>query len=324
MLSTHYNHWIFKSLGLALLALVTACGGGGGGPASRFEQISLGDVAAVRDNSTGLVWAQQPAGNDQSPGSSPSVQELLTLTDAGKDAIAENFPALALNQEIQSSESLTREVLVGSERKLETLPWLVSFSPGNLGEVRDGEPLNGAPFSSLRVLERKNYSLPKFDERSEPFTDVVWQDNLMWQLCTYGTKYDRVKKVCEGVPEAMEFDQATDLASKLSSERYGGFYGWRLPTKQELQKMLSLSNTSGSLLAAPFSDVERVTLNDWSSSPLSTMEYWTSTSAPASQSDPTEPVIWVVDFRLGQDLGGVNTTNVRNVKALVRLVRNLR
>lgn len=306
MPSPHFNHLIFNTFGFALLALVSACGGGGGAPPLRFEQISLGAVAAVKDNSTGLVWAAQPAVNEQSPGSSPSVQELLTLTDAGKDAIAENFPLLPLNQEIQSSESRM------------TLPWLVSFSPSNLGEVRDGEPLAGAPFSRLRVLDRTRYSPPQFD-RSETFTDVALQGNLMWQLCTHGTTYNPNIGVCQGVPQALEFNQAKDLAL---NKRYLGVYGWRLPTKQELQKMLNLSNANYSLLAAPFSDVEQVTLQNWSSSPLSTLEYWTSTSAPASQIDPTVPVLWVVDFRLGQDSGGVNTTNVSNVKALVRLVRD--
>lgn len=322
MLSPRFNHLIVHTFGLVLLSLVSACGGGGGGAVSRFEKISLGAVAAVRDNTTGLVWAEQPALNEQSPGSAPSVQELLTLTDAGSDAIAANFPSF-LNQEIQSNESRSREVLVGSERRIETLPWLVSFSPSNLGEVRDGEPLNGAPFSSLRVLDRTHYSLPKF-EYIENFPEVLLQDNLVWQLCTHGTRYNSMNLVCEGEPEALEFNQARDLATRLSKEGYGGYFGWRLPTKQELQKLLSLTNTNVSLLAAPFSVYERGTLNDWSASPLSTLEYWTSSSAPASQTDPTDPVLWVVDFRHGQDLGGVNTTNVSQVKALVRLVRNLR
>ena len=314
MLSPQFNHLIFNTFGVALLALVSACGGGGGGgggsPTLRFEQVSLGAVAEVIDNSTGLVWAAQPAVNEQSPGSSPSVQELLTLTDAGKDAIAQNFP-LFLNQEIQSNESRM------------TLPWVVSFSPSNLGEVRDGEPLAGAPFSSLRVLDRDKYSpTPKFD-RGEALLDVAWQGNLMWQLCTRGTTYDHISGVCKGVPEAFEFNQAKELASKLSNERYGGYSGWRLPTKEELQKMLSLSNANGSLLAAPFSVVERVTLNDWSTK-NNPLEYWTSTEAPVEKPDPTDPVVWVVNFDLGLDPGGVNTTNVSNVKALVRLVRNLR
>ena len=311
MPSPHLNHLIFKTLSFALLALVSACGGGGASPpALRFEQISLGAVAAVRDNITGLVWAAQPAVNEQSPGFSPSLQELLTLTDAGKDAITQNFP-LFLNQEIQSSESRM------------TLPWLVSFSSSNLGEVRDGEPLAGAPFSSLRVLDRDKYSPPPKFDRGEALLDVAWQGNLMWQLCTRGTTYDHISGVCKGVPEAFEFNQAKELASKLSNERYGGYSGWRLPTKEELQKMLSLSNANGSLLAAPFSVVERVTLNDWSTK-NNPLEYWTSTEAPVEKPDPTDPVVWVVNFDLGLDPGGVNTTNVSNVKALVRLVRNLR
>jgi hypothetical protein len=319
MRSPHFNHLIFNTFGFALLALVSACGGGGGAPPLRFEQISLGAVAAVKDNSTGLVWVAKPAVNEQSTGSSPSVQELLTLTDAGKDAIAENFPLLTLNQEIQSNES--RTILV--DGVLKTLPWLVSFSPSNLGEVRDGEPLSGAPFSSLRVLDRTKYSPTKFDRGSVFIDDVVWQGNLMWQLCTRGTIYNRDKDVCEGDPQAFEFNEAKDLALKLSNERYGGYYGWRLPTKEELQKMLSLSNANGSLLAAPFSVVERVTLNDWSAK-NNPLEYWTSTEAPVERPDPTDPVVWVVNFDLGLDPGGVNTTNVSNVKALVRLVRNLR
>jgi hypothetical protein len=172
------------------------------------------------------------------------------------------------------------------------------------------------------VLDRTKYSPTKFD-RGGVFIDVVWQGNLMWQLCTRGTIYNRDKDVCEGDPQAFEFNEAKDLALKLSNERYGGYYGWRLPTKEELQKMLSLSNANGSLLAAPFYGVESDTLKGWSAK-NNPLEYWTSTEAPVERPDPTDPVVWVVNFDLGLDPGGVNTTNVSNVKALVRLVRNLR
>jgi hypothetical protein len=128
---------------------------------------------------------------------------------------------------------------------------------------------------------------------------------------------------CKGDPEAFEFNQVKDLALKLSNKGYGGYYDWRLPTKEELQKMLNLSNAKGSLLAAPFSDVESDTLKGWSAK-NNPLEYWTSTEAPVERPDPTDPVVWVVNFDLGLDPGGVNTTNVSNVKALVRLVRNLR
>jgi hypothetical protein len=87
--------------------------------------------------------------------------------------------------------------------------------------------------------------------------------------------------------------------------------------------MLNLSNANGSLLAAPFSGVESDTLKGWSAK-NNPLEYWTSTEAPVERPDPTDPVVWVVNFDLGLDPGGVNTTNVSNVKALVRLVRNLR
>jgi len=311
MFTSKFNHLIFSTFGVALLALVSACGGGSSPPpALRFDQISLDAVAAVRDNSTGLVWAAEPAVNEQSPGTSPSVQELLTLTDVGKNALAENFPRLVLNQEIQSNESQM------------ALPWLVSFSPNNLGEVRNGEPLSETPFSSLRVLDRTKYMPIRFN-RDSVYPYVALQGNLMWHVCTLGTTYDPKNDNCKGEPKAFEFNQAKKEALRLSNEGYGGFTGWRLPTKEELQKMLSLSNTNDSLLAAPFSVKERVTLNDWSakSNPL---EYWTSTEAPVEKPDPTDPVVWVVNFDLGQDPGGVNTTNVSNVKALVRLVRNLR
>lgn len=88
--------------------------------------------------------------------------------------------------------------------------------------------------------------------------------------------------------------------------------------------MLSLTNAKDSLLAAPFSDVEGKSLNDWSTQVQNPLEYWTSTEAPVAKPDPTDPVVWVVNFDLGQDLGGVNTTNVSNFKALVRLVRDVR
>lgn len=321
MLSPHFNHLIFKVLGFVLLALVSACGGGGGGGStSRFEQIlwGAGAVAAVKDNTTGLVWASQPAVNEQSPGSSPTVQELLTLTDAGKNAIAENFP-LFLNQEIQSNEFKT---ILGDSTYI--LPWLVSFSLSNLGEVRDGEPLNGSPFSNLRVLDRRGkIAQPEFVRTTEE-PAVVYQGDLIWQLCTYGSEL--INGECTGEPRALGFNAAKDIALQLSNEGYAGYRGWRLPTKQELQKMLNMGNANDSLLTDPFSVVERVNLINWLARGDTSLEYWTSTEAPLENPDPTDPVVWTVNFDFAQDSGGVSPKHVRANfflhTALVRLVRN--
>lgn len=318
MLSPHFNHLIFKVLGFVLLALVSACGGGGGGGSTlRFEQIlwGAGAVAAVKDNTTGLVWASQPAVNEQSPGSSPTVQELLTLTDAGKNAIAEYFP-LFLNQEIQSNEFKT----ITEGDTTQTFPWIVHFLPNELGVLRYGEPISGTPFSSLRVLNRTSEKIqPKFLELDSD-ANLVLQGDLMWHMCTYGSdsKNDAAGS-CSGKPLAVGFNEAKAIALR---ENYAGYSNWRLPTKQELQKLLNLSNDNGPMLNDPFYKSERVNLTKWLETPGSTLEYWTSTEAEVENPDPTDPIVWNVSFDFSEDMAGVFQTNVSTTSALVRLVRN--
>jgi len=291
-------------MGAAVLALLAACGGGGGGgePASanRFESTTVGVAAGIRDNSTGIVWAAQLAADATSPGLKPSANELLTLTDAGAAAISTSFGFL-VGKEVPTNETL---------RNLGVEPWVVSFTNDMRGGLRNDVPLAGA--AHWRVLDRTKYSPPAGFVYAGNGT-VTQGNALMWKLCSEGTSLVVGADRCENTPRSLSFAEAKALPSV-----FAGYTGWRLPTKQELQTLLSLSSPTGSLLAALFKSAEEATLAN-----AGVLEYWTSTAATT---DPTSAV-WAVDFSLGIDPGGVALAPVTGVlppTALVRLVRNLR
>jgi len=298
---------VFGSTALALLA---ACGGGGGGgdapPAPpRFEQTTVGVATGIRDNNTGIVWAAQLSPAANSPGALPTAQELLNLADLGSAAISTNF-AFLVGKEVPTNETLRNQ---GTE------PWVVSFTSDLRGGLRNDLPLAGA--AHWRVLQRPTTSTASAVFEYVGNGTVTRQGtDLMWRLCSEGSNPVLTPNTisCSGTPSSLSMAQAKALPSI-----FAGYSGWRLPTKQELQTLLKLSNPTDSLLAEPFKSAEQTTLAN-----AGVLEYWTSTAATT---DPSADV-WAVDFSLGIDPGGVVlapvTSQVVPPTALVRLVRNLR
>ena len=295
------------ALGASALALLTACGGGGGGgePAAtvRFESTTVGTTAGIRDNSTGIVWAAQLATSPASGNDQPLVHELQFVADAGVEAIRTHFPFL-VGKEVPTNQT---------SRNLGIEPWVVSFKTDMLGGLRDDVPL--AEAAHWRVLQRPTISTAPANFLYEENGTVTQGNMLMWRLCSEGSLHVVNTNRCTGSPSSLSMDQA----KALTGSTYAKYTNWRLPTKQELQTMLRLSNSEGSLLAPPFKEAE-----DANFPRMSVLEYWTSTPsamAPASE-------VWAVDFSLGTDPGGVSlkpvTGPIFTDTAFVRMVRNLR
>lgn len=292
------------ALGASALALLTACGGGGGGePAAavRFESTTVGTTAGIRDNSTGIVWAAQLATSPASGNEQPLVHELQFMADAGVEAIRTHFGFLE-GKEVPTNQTLSN---LGIE------PWVVSFKTDMLGGLRNDVPLADA--AHWRVLQRPILSTAPANFKYEG-NGTVTQGSLMWRLCSEGSKHVPNTERCELPPISLTMDQAKALTGGL----YANHTNWRLPTKQELQTMLRLSNSEGSLLAPPFKEAEGANFPS-----MSVLEYWTSTPsamAPASE-------VWAVDFSLGTDPGGVSLAPISGPiltnTAFVRLVRNI-
>ncbi len=309
MTHTYSPRWtsgLQAALGATVLTWLAACGGGGGGggeppPVNRFETTTVGVAAGIRDNSTGIVWAAQLAANASSPGLLPSANELLTLADAGAAATSTYFGFLA-GKEVPTNETV---------RNLGVEPWLVSFTSDMRGGLRNDLPLPAA--AHWRVLQRPTVSTEPAGFEYAGNGLVTQGGVLMWRLCSEGTSPSSSAVVCSGTPSSLSLAQAKNLSTS-----FGAYSGWRLPTKQELQTLLRLSNPSGTLLAPPFASAESGTLVN-----AGVLQYWTSTP---SSTDPASSV-WAVDFSLGDDPGGVSLAPVTGVlppTALVRLVRNLR
>jgi hypothetical protein len=288
--------------------LLAACGGGGGavpdGPRFQATAVPVNGVKVdgIKDNSTGIVWAAQLGG---SAGEEPTAQELLVMADLGADTLASTFN-LVSNKLVRAVEPVQ-----GSGG---SATWLVDFGAHQLGALSDEPPADN-PVVQWRILQRPQVSPGDFYDLGN---GTAYRRGLIWSICTVGTQYDGWTGQCTGEATYHSLDQAQAEARKT---RIGGYADWRLPTKAELQGMLSLGNTQGSLLPAPFANKDRLDTNR-----LDTnlgLQYWTSSSSTAS----TPPQLWIVDFSFEKDLGGVlliepyETSPQDPTRALVRLVR---
>jgi hypothetical protein len=287
--------------------LLAACGGGGGavpdGPRFQATAVPVNGVKVdgIKDNSTGIVWAAQLGG---SAGEEPTAQELLVMADLGADTLASTFN-LVSNKLVRAVEPVQ-----GSSSPA---TWVVDFSDQQMGGL-SREPA-GDPVAEWRILQRPQVSPGDFEDLGN---GTAYRRGLIWSICTVGTQYDDWTGQCTGEATYHSLDQAQAEARKT---RIGGYADWRLPTKAELQGMLSLGNTQGSLLPAPFANKDRLDTNCLDTNLL--LQYWTSSSSTAS----TPPKLWIVDFSLSNDRGGVfpivryETSPQDPTRALVRLVR---
>jgi len=285
--------------------LLAACGGGGGavpdGPRFQATAVPVNGVKVdgIKDNSTGIVWAAQLGG---SAGEEPTAQELLVMADLGADTLASTFNFVS-NKLVRAGEP------VPGSGGLAT--WRVDFGAQQLGELSKEAADN--PVAQWRILQRPQGSPGDFYDLRN---GTAYRSGLIWSICTVGTQYDASTGQCTGPTGERVYLSLAQAQAEARNARIGGYADWRLPTKAELQGMLSLGNTQGSLLPAPFANKDRLDTN----LPL---QYWTSSSSTAS----TPAKLWIVDFSFSFDRGGVfliapyESSPQDPTRALVRLVR---
>lgn len=297
-------------LTIALSAMLVACGGGGGpaevNPPPRFESITVGSTAGVRDNQTGIVWAAQ-LGSDGLPSgyTEPTAAELLQLTDAGEAALRPYFgfvlDNVATPQLNEAKLIKAKEAVVG----VSGLSWAVDFGvrgePGGLSDEATG----AAPdYENWYILSRRSVaSAVVYPPVSASGT--VSAGGLSWKFCSEGSTWNGTG--CNGQPSRVAAGGAQALADAANSAKFAGSTDWRVPTPQELRSLLRLetdvSGAGSTLLPVAFAGDA---LGEGE-----IPQYWTSGRA----SNGT--LAWMVDFSGYPDPGGIELAP----EAYVRLVR---
>lgn len=231
-------------------ALLAGCGGSGDSASIpdfesttiRFRADSV-PVDAVRDNRSGIVWAAflgpLPNGTGLTP-RLPSAAELLQLTDSTSDG------DLRANLPFAFAPSTSRTLFEAQEKS--------NVQPGAAWVVDLGEEsFKGAMQSSVDfnttaqwyVLSPSTPSTGAPAYTVDPVTGVAHATNgsLSWKVCAEGMAWNAVTTSCEGSPTAYNQQQATVAIGDANAGRgYARINQWRLPTKQELQSLLVLSN----------------------------------------------------------------------------------
>lgn len=301
--STPSSRWPLRRLvlTLALTGLLAACGGGGSADVPHFEATTVNGVAAVRDNTTGIVWAAQ-LGNSGLPGTAAlaTAAELLQLTDQSSSLLNQYF-AFAQGELIkgQAVEGVVNRV------------WAVDFGTEVTGGLSD-QAATDTELSSLYVLSRQT-SAPSVTYPASPASNgTVTAGGLMWKVCSEGNVWNSTARSCTqtlvlgGDPRLVAAANAQALATAANTARFAGFTGWRVPTKKELRALLQLQNdlSDGNLLPAAFS------ADNIGAVP----QYWSSNFS----SDNADA--WQVDFSGSDDPGGIDLAPATDL-AHVRLVR---
>lgn len=297
-ISATSSRWLVHRAGLAmaLSGLLAACGGGGGTvEVPRFESTTVSGVAAVRDNTTGIVWAAQ-LGNTGLPGTArlATAAELLQLNDQGASVLDQYF-AFAQGKLVKAQAVVGKDDVV----------WAVDFGDQAAGGLSD-QASTDPDLSSLYVLSPQT-SAPSLTYPTSPASNgTVTAGGLMWKVCTEGTTWSGA--ACTGTASLVAAADAPALSTAANSGAgFAGVKGWRVPKKTELRALLQLQNDlsgDGNLLPTAFSVDSLGVLP----------QYWSSTVS----SVPTEA--WVVDFSGRTDPGGIDLAPVTDL-AHVRLVR---
>jgi hypothetical protein len=242
-------------------ALLTGCGGGGGGEAAptadfqsttiRFSANSV-PVQAVRDNRSGIVWAaflgQLPTGTGLNP-RLPTAAELLQLTDSTTSAdLRANFPF--------AFGPSTSKTLFEAQEKSNVQPgavWVVDLGEEAFkGSMQSSVDFNATAQWYVLSPSTPSINAPSYTAYSSNGIAYSSESGLFWKLCAEGMTWNALTGSCDGVPSTLNQQQAR-LAIDNANAGFGfaGRTRWRLPTKQELQSLLVLSNQPPAPLILP-------------------------------------------------------------------------
>lgn len=303
--SSEKNNLRSSTLVIAVSALLAACGGGGGGGSAppRFETTSVSGTPAIRDNTTGIVWAGVlgidglPVGNSE-----PTVAELLELTDLGESTLQPHFGFVLGDRLIKASDPLNG---------LDGRVWAVDFGSRAMGSLSDEATATLPDFSNWRILSRRSNALPApVSYSSDNYYGTVTGNGLTWKVCSEGRSWQWPSSRCTGSVNTVVAVEAQSFANSANASRYAGFNDWRVPSQQELRSLLQVQNAlSYSLQPTQFApDALNVGVP---------AVYWSSGRVPDNSR------AWMVDFSGGTDPGGVEAVDLGEL-AHVRLVRTVR
>lgn len=240
-------------------ALLAGCGGDGGtAPTTDFESTTIQlspnsvPVDAVRDNRSGIVWAGflgvLPNGTGLNP-RLPTAAELLQLADSTSDA------DLRANLPFAFAPSTSKTVFEAQEKS--------NVQPGAVWVVDLGEEaFKGAMQSSVDfdataqwyVLSPSTPAIPVPGYTVDPVSGVAHASDgsLSWKVCAEGMGWNPDTTSCDGAPTALNQQQVAGAIVDANAGRgFARIKQWRLPTKQELQSLLVLSNQPPAPLILP-------------------------------------------------------------------------
>ncbi|MEN8140845.1 MAG: DUF1566 domain-containing protein [Thermodesulfobacteriota bacterium] len=102
-----------------------------------------------------------------------------------------------------------------------------------------------------------------------------------------------------------------DFLAAMNSRRYGGFNNWRLPSKEELETLITTGDNEPHINLALFPNTKLRT----NVVPYQHWAYWTKTT---SFCNPQGGCAWAVKFQMGKSVGGLSKSGK---KLYVRAVR---
>jgi Protein of unknown function (DUF1566) len=287
-------------LAIALSALLAACGGGGGEEPPRFESITQGGIAAVRDNQTGIVWAAGLGSSVRPNGYlEPTAVELLQLADLGSVTLRPYFGLL-----LDASPLIKAADPVNG---IANRAWVVDFGVGSEpGGVSDQANVASPDFSHWYILSRR-FTTPSVTYPAVAPDGTLTAAGLTWKVCSEGRSWSGF--TCTGTAALVAASNAQAFANAANTAEFAQINDWRVPTKQELRSLLQLGN-----------DLSRATLlpSVFSVDALSTLPFYWSNSRSSDNART-----WLVDFSGGDDPGGVELAPKDDL-AHVRLVRTAR
>lgn len=257
--------------------------------------------SCTRDNLTGLVWSIEAIEYDpalgvpadglcgQSSWRAPSTRELLSLVHVGKSDPAEAAIDLGAFPETPAQAFRAQDIYGDGDGA----HWIVHF--GQRGSA--GKQTLGAVLFQRWVAAGDESRLA--DTLSEEYRRVDTGDG--WVLT------DMARDLMWWMPRTsgfMEWSAAVATAGRANTAKAGGYSGWRLPNRAELESLVKRTASQPALDPAVYG------ADTTSFSQL----FWTASPGLANQGTVTA---WVVDFAYG-DL----SLTPKSSSAKVLLVRN--